>query len=56
MAAEMNKVARQEDLREIFLKLALRPNPGSPEEHAAITRKDYDRYGALVKKLNLRMD
>ena len=56
MAAELNKVARQTDLRDNFLKLALSPNPGTPEALAALTRKDFDRYGVLVKKLNLRMD
>ena len=56
MAAEMNKVARQDDLREFFLKLALTPNPGTPEALAELTRKDFDRYGVLVKKLNLRME
>lgn len=56
MAAEMNKVALQADLREQFLKLALTPNPGTPEALAALTRKDYDSYGTLVRKLNLRME
>ncbi len=56
MAAEMNKVARQDDLREFFLKLALTPNSGTPEALAELTRKDFDRYGVLVKKLNLRME
>lgn len=56
MSAEMAKVAAQADLREHFLKLALSPNPGTPAELAALTRKDFDRYGALVKKLDLRME
>ena len=56
MAEEMNKIARQEDLREQFLKLALTPNPGTPEELAAATRKDFDGYGVLVRKIGLRME
>jgi len=56
MAAELNKVAMQEDLREQFLKLALTPNPGTPEQLAALTKKDFDKYGTLVRKLNLRME
>ena len=56
MAAELNKVARQDDLREQFLKLALSPHPGTPGELAALTRKDFDKYGTLVKKIGLRME
>ena len=46
----------QPDIRAQFLSLALRVNGGSPEELAAILRKDYDAYGKLVKDLNLRLD
>jgi len=56
LAAEMNKIAREPDLAAQFLKLALRPNPGTPAELAASTKQDYDLYGKLVRQLNLRMD
>jgi len=56
LAAEMNKVAREPDLAAQFLKLALRPNPGTPAELAASTRHDYDLYGKLVKDLNMRVE
>ena len=56
MAAEMNKIARQEDLREFFLKFAIVPNPGTPEDLAALTRKDFHRYGVLVRQVGLRME
>ena len=56
MATEMNKIARQEDLREFFLKFAIVPNPGTPEDLAALTRKDFHRYGVLVRQVGLRME
>lgn len=56
LAAEMNKIAKEPDLIAQFLKLALRPNPGTPAELAASTRQDYDLYGKLVRDLNMRMD
>ena len=56
MSQEMNKIAREPDMRPYFLKFALAPNPGTPEELATLLRTDYDRYGKLAKELNLRMD
>ena len=56
MSEAMNKVAREPDLRPLLLKTALAPNPGTPEELDALLRKDFERYGTLVRKLNLRMD
>lgn len=56
MSEEMAKISKAPDLNTQFLGLALRPNGGSPEELAAILRKDYDLYGKLVRELNLRLD
>jgi len=56
LAAEMNKIAKQEDLIAQFRKLALTPNPGTPQQLAELTRKDYEKYGVLVKKIGLRME
>jgi putative tricarboxylic transport membrane protein len=56
MSQEMNKVARDPELRPLLLKTALAPNPGTPEELDALLRKDHERYGKLVRQLNLRMD
>jgi len=56
LSTEMAKIAGQPDVQAQFLGLALRVNGGSPEELAAILRKDYDAYGKLVKELNLRLD
>ena len=56
MAEEMNKVAGNPELQAHLVKLALRAHPGTPEELAAILRKDFDRYGKLVHDLKIRMD
>ena len=50
------RMTRDADKLEQFLKLALSPNPGTPEELAILTRKDFDKYGALVRKIGLRME
>lgn len=54
MAEEMNKVARQPDMRPLLLRAALRPNPGTPEQMARLMRADYDRYGKLIKDINMK--
>ncbi|MGE0224718.1 MAG: Bug family tripartite tricarboxylate transporter substrate binding protein [Acetobacteraceae bacterium] len=54
LAATMGKIAQEPDLIAQFRKLALRPNPSSPEELAKTMRSDYDQYAALVKKLNMK--
>ena len=56
MSQEMNKVARDPDLRPMLLKAALAPNPGTPDELNTLLRKDYERYGKLVRQLNLRTE
>ena len=56
MSEAMNKVARDPELKPLLLKAALAPNPGTPEELDALLRKDHERYGKLVRQLNLRMD
>lgn len=56
MSAEMNKVARDPELRERLFGVALTPHAGTPEELEVLLRKDYDRYGKLVRQLNLRTE
>jgi len=56
LAGAMNKIALEPDLIAQFRKLALKPNPGSPDELGKATKSDYDLYGALVRKLNMRME
>ena len=50
---ELNKIALEPDLAATFLKVALRPTPGTPEELAALLRKDFDRYGKIIREQDL---
>jgi len=56
MAAEMNKVARDPELKPLLAKSALAPNPGTPAELAALTAKDHARFGALIQKLGIKAE
>ena len=56
LSKEMNAIARLPDVKAHFLKLALRTRAGTPEELAAALRKDYDRYGKLIRDLKIRLD
>lgn len=56
MSEEMAKIAVMPDIKAQFLALALRPHNGGPDELAAVLRKDFDKYGKLVRDLNLRLD
>lgn len=55
-AEEMNKVAREPEMQQRLFPLALSPNPGTPDELAALLRKDHERLGKLVRQLNLRTE
>jgi len=56
MSEEMNKIARDPVVRRLLLTSALSPHPGTPEELSALLRKDYERYGKLVRQLDLRVE
>jgi tripartite-type tricarboxylate transporter receptor subunit TctC len=52
----MNTIARLPDVKAHFLKLALRTRAGTSQELGAALRKDYDRYGKLIRDLKIRLD
>jgi len=56
MADAMGKIALEPDLIAQFRKLALRPNPSSPDQLGKTMRADYDQYAALIKKLNMKAE
>lgn len=56
LSAGMNTIARLPEIKAHYLKLALRPRDGTPEQLAAVLRKDYDRYGKLIRDLKIRLD
>jgi tripartite-type tricarboxylate transporter receptor subunit TctC len=53
---EMRKIAALPEIMAQFQGLALRPGTGSPEDLGALLKTDWERYGALIKELNLRLD
>ncbi len=56
LAGEMNAIARMPEVQAHFLKLSLRAKDGTPEQLAALLRKDYDRYGKLIRDLKLKLE
>ena len=53
---ELNKIARDPELKALLFKVAATPNPGTPGEMTALMRKDYDRFGALIRKLDIKAE
>ena len=54
---ELAKISRDPELKDLLFKVAATPNPdATPEAMAALMRKDNDRYGALIKKLNIKAE
>ncbi len=56
MNAELNKAAQAPDMRERLAKLSLKPRTDTPEEHAAALKRDYDRYGALMREIGMKLE
>jgi len=56
LSTELNAVAAMADVRERMLPLGLRPTPDTPAAMAANVRKEFDRYGAMVQRLNIKME
>ena len=56
LSAELNAIAAMEDVRARLLPLGLRPIKDTPADMAANVRKEYDRYQALVTKLNIKLE
>ena len=43
-------------MKSLLLPTALAPHPGTPEELAALMRKDHERFGKLIRQLNIRAE
>ena len=56
MSEAMARIGRMPDMQAHLLKLAIRPYPGTPEQLGAVMRRDYDRYGKLIKDFKISMD
>jgi tripartite-type tricarboxylate transporter receptor subunit TctC len=55
-AKELNKIAHDPDLKAQLSKVALSPYAGTPEELAALTKKDYERFGAIIRQLSIKAE
>jgi tripartite-type tricarboxylate transporter receptor subunit TctC len=53
---ELNKLAREPDMKLQLSRVALSPYVGTPEDLAALTKKDYERFGAIIQKLNIKAE
>lgn len=56
MNAAINELSADPALKEQMLKSALAPVIMTPEQLGAITKADFEKYGALVRKLNLKAE
>ena len=54
--AEINKALADPVLRESYFQTALEPVGGTAEQFAKLMRDDYEKYGRLVKDLNIRVE
>jgi tripartite-type tricarboxylate transporter receptor subunit TctC len=52
---ELNKISADKEVKDLLFKVAATPNPeSSSEAMTALMRKDFDTYGALIRKLNIK--
>jgi tripartite-type tricarboxylate transporter receptor subunit TctC len=56
MSAEIQKIAKDQELRAQMQRVAVRPAGSTPEELASELKKDWDRYSRLVKELDIKLD
>jgi tripartite-type tricarboxylate transporter receptor subunit TctC len=56
LGAEIAKALQSPELRERFVNIGLDPVGMSPEESVAFIKRDQERYAAIVKSANIRLD
>lgn len=56
MAAEMVKVSKDPEMAPLLRKVALAPTAGTPKELGDQLKKDFERYGKIIKDLGIRAD
>jgi tripartite-type tricarboxylate transporter receptor subunit TctC len=54
--AELTKALRQPDVAKLFVDGGTELVTSSPEEHARVVKQLYDSYGALIRKLGVKLD
>jgi len=56
LAAEVSKALAEPAVRERYAQLGLEPVGGTPEDIARQYREDFDKYGRLIRELNIRAE
>jgi tripartite-type tricarboxylate transporter receptor subunit TctC len=56
LSTEIGRIAKGDEYKAQLARVSLRPKAGTPEDLAAILRKDTERFGKLARDLKLRMD
>lgn len=54
--AEINALVAQPEVREQIARLSYVPNLGTPEQFAKLISSDYDKWGALIRRLKITGD
>ena len=53
---EVTKVSASPELQKYYLSIAQRVTSGTPEQFSELIKRDWDYYGKLVKKMNLKLE
>ena len=56
LVAEMKKVAADPELRPLLAKAALAPSVSTPEELGELTRLDHERFGRIIRQLDIKAE
>jgi tripartite-type tricarboxylate transporter receptor subunit TctC len=56
LAADFAKVLAIPDVRKKLIDIGLEPVGNSPAEFAAIVRSDYEKWGQVIRKANIKLD
>jgi tripartite-type tricarboxylate transporter receptor subunit TctC len=56
LSAEVAKAMQAADLKERYLALGLEPASNTPDEFAALLRREQERYASIIKGANIKVD
>ncbi len=56
LSAEIQKAIQAGDLRERYLALGLDPAANTPDEMAALMRREQERYGSIIRNANIKIE
>jgi tripartite-type tricarboxylate transporter receptor subunit TctC len=56
LSQALNAALRSPDVLERMAPIGMEPVGTTPEEYASRLRRDYERYGELVKQIGMRID